>query len=209
MVHTRTQFESFWHTGLDYHQSDAGELVGTCMSKHSLHLQNPTISFFNQVWKLCVPSRNPVLDPFVTEICQATIQEILKIGTSNREIAIFLVFLIPGKLLRDFSEDWKIGKCRSRHFPIFQNSGGNTSIWEMCHLWFVAFSHNLSILWSWIRLVLSFIQISPPPHVSTRFDTPAFRVRFLSFGSASSAWSWIFHGFRVASWISQIDHRFR
>ena len=43
----------------------------------------------------------------------------------------------------------------------------NTSIWEMCHLWFVAFSHNLSILWSWIRLVSSFIQIFPPQHVST------------------------------------------
>ena len=86
-------------------------------------------------------------NPFVTEICQATILEILKIGTSNLEIAIFLLFPIPAKLSRDFSEDAKIGKCRSRPFPIFQNSGEITSIWEMCHLWFVAFSHNLSILW--------------------------------------------------------------
>ena len=62
---------------------------------------------------------------------------------------------------------------------------------------FVAFSHNLSILWSWIRLFSSFIQIFPPPHVSTRFDAPAFRVRFFLFWSASSAWSRIGHGFRA------------
>jgi len=46
-----------------------------------------------------------------------------------------------------------------------------------------------------------------PSACKLRFDAPAFRVRFLSFWSASSAWSWIGHGFRVASWISQIEQR--
>jgi len=47
-----------------------------------------------------VGEKNLDSDPFVTEICQATILEILKIGTRNLEIAIFLLFPIPGKLLR-------------------------------------------------------------------------------------------------------------
>jgi len=148
------------------------------------------------------------------------------------------VFPITGKLLRDFSEDGIIGKCRSRHFPIFQNSGGNTSMGNVPSLVrcvFSQFVHSVvvnsigfefysnfpaaarvnsvrrtrlsgaifSFLVNIVRMVMdgSWISIT----CKLRFDAPAFRVRFLSFWSASSAWSWIGHGFRVASWISQIE----
>jgi len=167
----------------------------------------------------------------IRQICQATIIEILKIGTRNLEIVIFLVFPIPGKLgflgrwknwkmsittLSNFPKfRWKIlvfGKCAifgslrfliicpfcGREFDGFEfyskfSAAARVNSVRRTHISGAIFPFWVSIVsilveWSWISSTCKL-----------RFDAPACRVRFWSFWSASSAWSWIGHGFRVSS----------